>query len=32
VGVLRLYASHHPSDPRLAQLVGDLSAGDRDFR
>ncbi|MFB7260755.1 helix-turn-helix domain-containing protein [Streptomyces nojiriensis] len=32
VGMLHLYASHHPRDPRLAQLVGELSAGDRDFR
>ncbi|MFI1453976.1 helix-turn-helix domain-containing protein [Streptomyces roseus] len=31
VGMLRLYASHHPRDPRLAQLAGELSAGDRDF-
>ncbi|MFC8248576.1 helix-turn-helix transcriptional regulator [Streptomyces chartreusis] len=32
VGVLRLHASHHPHDPRLAQLVGDLSVRDADFR
>ncbi|MGW1916809.1 helix-turn-helix transcriptional regulator [Streptomyces sp. NPDC002076] len=32
VGMLRLYGSHHPQDPRLAQLVGELSAADRDFR
>ncbi|MFD5057192.1 MULTISPECIES: helix-turn-helix domain-containing protein [unclassified Streptomyces] len=32
VGMLHLYASHHPRDPRLAQLVGDLSDSDRDFR
>ncbi|WP_326814311.1 MmyB family transcriptional regulator [Streptomyces sp. NBC_01763] len=32
VGMLHLYASHHPHDPRLAQLVGDLSDSDRDFR
>ncbi|MER6320070.1 helix-turn-helix transcriptional regulator [Streptomyces sp. NPDC001581] len=32
VGMLRLYASHHPRDPRLTQLVGELSAGDGDFR
>jgi len=29
--MLRLYASHHPHDPRLTELVGDLSA-DPDFR
>ncbi|MFD6973923.1 hypothetical protein [Streptomyces sp. NPDC059949] len=32
VGMLHLYASHHPRDPHLAQLVGELSAADRDFR
>jgi transcriptional regulator with XRE-family HTH domain len=32
VGMLRLYASHHPHDPRLAQLVRDLSVSDQDFR
>jgi transcriptional regulator with XRE-family HTH domain len=32
VGMLHLYASHHPRDPRLAQLVGELSVADRDFR
>ncbi|WP_351223762.1 hypothetical protein [Streptomyces sp. NPDC002133] len=32
VGMLHLYASHHPHDPRLAGLVGDLSVSDRDFR
>jgi transcriptional regulator with XRE-family HTH domain len=32
VGMLRLYASHHPHDSRLDQLVADLSAGDPDFR
>jgi transcriptional regulator with XRE-family HTH domain len=31
VGMLHLYASHHPHDPRLTELVGDLSA-DPDFR
>jgi hypothetical protein len=31
VGMLHLYASHHPDDPRLTELVGDLSA-DPDFR
>ncbi|MEU6574884.1 hypothetical protein [Streptomyces sp. NPDC046805] len=25
VGMLRLYASHHPRDPRLLVLVGQLS-------
>ncbi|MGW3321720.1 helix-turn-helix domain-containing protein [Streptomyces virginiae] len=32
VGMLHLYASHHPRDPRLARLVGELSDGDTDFR
>jgi transcriptional regulator with XRE-family HTH domain len=32
VGMLHLYASHHPHDPRLSELVGDLSVSDRDFR
>jgi transcriptional regulator with XRE-family HTH domain len=32
VGMLHLYASHHPRDPRPAQLVGELSVADRDFR
>ncbi|SDC91408.1 helix-turn-helix transcriptional regulator [Rhodococcus tukisamuensis] len=32
VGMLRLYSSHHPHDPRLAELVGELSEGDQDFR
>ncbi|GHI66196.1 transcriptional regulator [Streptomyces nojiriensis] len=32
VGMLHLYASHHPHDPRLAQLAGELSASDPDFR
>ncbi|MFC9914628.1 hypothetical protein [Streptomyces sp. NPDC127197] len=32
VGMLHLYASHHPHDPRLAQLVGELSVSDRDCR
>ncbi|MGI5144447.1 helix-turn-helix transcriptional regulator [Streptomyces sp. CA-106110] len=32
VGMLRLHASHHPHDPELAQLVGDLSVSDQDFR
>ncbi|MFD8762779.1 helix-turn-helix transcriptional regulator [Streptomyces mirabilis] len=32
VGMLHLYTSHHPHDSRLAQLVGDLSRNDPDFR
>jgi transcriptional regulator with XRE-family HTH domain len=32
VGMLRLYASHHPHDPQLAQLADELSAADQDFR
>ncbi|MEU8076516.1 helix-turn-helix transcriptional regulator [Catellatospora citrea] len=32
VAMLRLYASHHPHDPRLARLVAELSAADADFR
>jgi hypothetical protein len=32
VGMLHLYASHHPHDPLLSQLVGELSISDRDFR
>ncbi|GIF99054.1 transcriptional regulator [Catellatospora citrea] len=32
VGMLRLYASHHPDDPRLAELVDELSSADPDFR
>lgn len=32
VGMLHLYASHHPHDHQLAQLVGDLSVNDKDFR
>ncbi|MGI5140572.1 helix-turn-helix transcriptional regulator [Streptomyces sp. CA-106110] len=32
VGMLRLYASHHPHDPQLVQLVNELSAADQDFR
>ncbi|MER6975780.1 helix-turn-helix transcriptional regulator [Streptomyces carpinensis] len=32
VGMLRLYASHHPHDPQLTRLVDELSAADRDFR
>jgi transcriptional regulator with XRE-family HTH domain len=29
---LQLYAGRHPDDPRLAELVGDLSVRDPDFR
>ncbi|MBZ9644329.1 helix-turn-helix domain-containing protein [Streptomyces sp. PSKA30] len=32
VGMLHLYASHHPHDPRPAQLAGELSVSDRDLR
>ncbi|MFE0633453.1 helix-turn-helix transcriptional regulator [Streptomyces sp. NPDC058864] len=32
VAALRLYAGKHPHDPRLAELVGELSAYDADFR
>jgi len=32
VGSLRLYAGRHPTDPQLAELVGDLSIRDSDFR
>src|ERR1700712_3388685 len=32
VGTLHLYAGRHPSDPRLAELIGDLSLRDNDFR
>ena len=32
IGMLHLYASHHPDDPKLTQLVGELSVSDRDFR
>ncbi|MEU1622223.1 helix-turn-helix domain-containing protein [Streptomyces sp. NPDC008238] len=32
VAALRLYAGKHPHDPRLAELVGELSARDEDFR
>jgi transcriptional regulator with XRE-family HTH domain len=32
VGTLHLYAGQHPHDPRLAELVGELSVRDEDFR
>jgi transcriptional regulator with XRE-family HTH domain len=32
VAALRLYAGEHPHDPRLAELVGELSVRDPDFR
>ncbi|MCK7621612.1 helix-turn-helix transcriptional regulator [Streptomyces sp. RS10V-4] len=32
VAVLRLYAGRHPHDPRLNELVGELSVRDEDFR
>ncbi|MYV52567.1 helix-turn-helix transcriptional regulator [Streptomyces sp. SID3212] len=32
VAALHLYAGRHPHDPRLAELIGDLSLGDQDFR
>lgn len=32
VAFLRMDAARYPHDPRLAELVGELSAGDRDFR
>ncbi|MGW4461611.1 helix-turn-helix transcriptional regulator [Micromonospora sp. NPDC004704] len=32
VAALHLYAGRHPHDPRLAELVGELSVRDRDFR
>ncbi|GGK97584.1 hypothetical protein Sme01_61210 [Sphaerisporangium melleum] len=32
VAALRQYAGRHPHDPRLAELVGELSARDPDFR
>ncbi|MER5934664.1 helix-turn-helix transcriptional regulator [Streptomyces sp. NPDC002054] len=31
VAALRLYAGRHPHDPRLAELVGELSVHDEDF-
>ncbi|MCO5968953.1 helix-turn-helix transcriptional regulator [Actinoallomurus soli] len=32
VAALHLYAGRHPHDPRLAELVGELSVRDQDFR
>jgi transcriptional regulator with XRE-family HTH domain len=32
VAGLHLYAGNHPDDPRLAELVGELSVRDKDFR
>jgi transcriptional regulator with XRE-family HTH domain len=32
VGSLQMYAGRHPHDPELAQLVGELSVRDADFR
>ncbi len=32
VAALRLYAGRHPEDPRLSELVGELSVRDEDFR
>ncbi|QIQ02595.1 helix-turn-helix transcriptional regulator [Streptomyces liangshanensis] len=32
VAALHLYAGRNPHDPRLAELIGDLSLGDQDFR
>ena len=32
VAALHLYAGRHPDDPRLAELVGELSVRDADFR
>ncbi|GAA0385914.1 transcriptional regulator [Acrocarpospora corrugata] len=32
VAALHLYAGSHPHDPQLAELIGDLSLRDRDFR
>lgn len=32
VAALHLYAGNHPHDPRLAELVGELSLRDEDFR
>jgi hypothetical protein len=32
VASLQLYAGRHPHDPRLAELIGELSVRDQDFR
>jgi transcriptional regulator with XRE-family HTH domain len=32
VATLHLYAGRHPDDPRLAELIGELSLRDEDFR
>jgi transcriptional regulator with XRE-family HTH domain len=32
VAALHLYAGRHPHDPQLAELIGELSLRDRDFR
>jgi transcriptional regulator with XRE-family HTH domain len=32
VAALHLYAGRHPHDPRLAELIGELSLRDKDFR
>ncbi|MEE4545688.1 helix-turn-helix transcriptional regulator [Streptomyces sp. V4-01] len=32
VAALHLYAGRHPDDPRLAELIGELSLRDEDFR
>jgi transcriptional regulator with XRE-family HTH domain len=32
VAVLRMYAGRYPDDPQLAELIGDLSLRDKDFR
>lgn len=32
VASLRLYAGRHPNDPQLAELIGELSLRDEDFR
>jgi hypothetical protein len=32
VAYLHLYAGRHPDDPQLAELVGELSLHDKDFR
>lgn len=32
VAVLRMYAGRYPNDPQLAELIGELSLRDKDFR